>query len=177
MAIMPGFPQRYPGLHHETYLPTFQDSQGTYPRFSGSHEDPRWPRCHQCAPGQGPQAPRSLTKNDRTRDPRSARGRCCLVLRLKTRSQFQAVLACSKLATSTHFAVHQLASDSPSFHSHFAAPGVAQAGGVVAPVPVWLGAMVPKRWARRAVNPGAVNPAWSPDGTPSWSHDQTNPHL
>ena len=66
------------------------------------------------------------------------------------------MLACSKLATSTHFAVHQLASDSPSFHSHFAAPGVAQAGGVVAPVPVWLGAMVPKRWARRAVTRNTI---------------------
>jgi len=64
------------------------------------------------------------------------------VLRLKTRSQFQAVLReGSVVGRSTHFALHRLdlplaASDAPA---------------LFATRDAWIGAMVPKRWARRAV--------------------------
>jgi ribonuclease P protein component len=65
--------------------------------------------------------------------------------RLKTRAQFQAVLAGATVARTTHFALHRCALD-------------AQAGAapLFATQDVWVGAMVPKRWARRAVTRNAI---------------------
>lgn len=65
--------------------------------------------------------------------------------RLKTRAQFQAVLAGATVARTAHFALHRCALDAPS--------GVAP---LFAVQDVWLGAMVPKRWARRAVTRNAI---------------------
>ena len=65
--------------------------------------------------------------------------------RLKTRAQFQAVLAGATVARTAHFALHRCALD--------AADGAEPLFGT--PV-VWLGAMVPKRWARRAVTRNAI---------------------
>ncbi|MDP1655302.1 MAG: ribonuclease P protein component [Hylemonella sp.] len=69
--------------------------------------------------------------------------------RLKTRAQFQAVLAGRTVARTTHFAMHS------------SAPLVATDSQPLLPLqskselfsadPTWIGAMVPKRWARRAV--------------------------
>ena len=81
--------------------------------------------------------------------------------RLKTRAQFQAAMAGGTVARTAHFALHRLALDAGSV----ALLPLAQAGGAVparAPQPlfsaadVWLGAMVPKRWARRAVTRNAI---------------------
>lgn len=71
--------------------------------------------------------------------------------RLKTRPQFQAVLAGKTLARTTHFALHSCALQSPS----------AEGKSVIAPLffpvrGVWLGAMVPKRWAKRAVTRNTI---------------------
>jgi ribonuclease P protein component len=65
--------------------------------------------------------------------------------RLKTRAQFQAVLAGATVARTAHFALHRCALDVPSG----AAP-------LFEKQEVWLGAMVPKRWARRAVTRNAI---------------------
>jgi ribonuclease P protein component len=66
--------------------------------------------------------------------------------RLKTRAQFQAALAGTTVARTSHFALHRCALDaSLDAESLF---GTASA--------VWLGAMVPKRWARRAVTRNAI---------------------
>ncbi|MBB1604181.1 ribonuclease P protein component [Variovorax sp. UMC13] len=67
--------------------------------------------------------------------------------RLKTRAQFQAVLAGATVARTTHFALHRCALDAPA--------GAAAPLFGVAP-DVWVGAMVPKRWARRAVTRNAI---------------------
>ncbi len=77
--------------------------------------------------------------------------------RLKTRAQFQAVMAGGTVSRTAHFALHRLG---------LAAAGAASAGPGQEPqalfaVPqgqpgVWLGAMVPKRWARRAVTRNAI---------------------
>jgi ribonuclease P protein component len=67
--------------------------------------------------------------------------------RLKTRQQFQAVLACAPFARTEHFVMHRMVLETAGTSS---APVAATA----MPFPVdglWLGAMVPKRWARRAV--------------------------
>jgi ribonuclease P protein component len=71
-----------------------------------------------------------------------------ILQRLQKRLQFQAVLAGSTLARTQHFALHCVAlgvvpvppSEQPMF----------------APADVWLGAMVPKRWAKRAVTRNTI---------------------
>lgn len=70
--------------------------------------------------------------------------------RLKTRAQFQTLLAGPPVARTAHFALHRL--DWPVVATS-AAPAAAL---FVPPGGVWLGAMVPKRWARRAVTRNAI---------------------
>jgi len=76
------------------------------------------------------------------------------VQRLKTRPQFQAVLAGTIVAKTPHFVLHR---------NVLAAKAVPNRSGkqVNAPVlfreqDVWVGAMVPKRWAKRAVTRNAI---------------------
>lgn len=66
--------------------------------------------------------------------------------RLKSRPQFQAVLAGRTIAKSSHFALHAtgLGSAQAPTETLFPIAGV------------WLGAMVPKRWAKRAVTRNAI---------------------
>ncbi len=64
--------------------------------------------------------------------------------RLKTRAQFQAVLAGATVARTAHFALHRCALEAPTGNPLFEGQTV------------WLGAMVPKRWARRAVTRNAI---------------------
>ena len=66
--------------------------------------------------------------------------------RLKTRAQFQAVLAGATVARTAHFALHRCALEAPV--------GALPLFGHTEDV--WLGAMVPKRWARRAVTRNAI---------------------
>ena len=73
------------------------------------------------------------------------------MLRLKTRPQFQAVLAGKTLARTSHFALHVtvpavLLELKPGSSSVDLFPSVG----------VWIGAMVPKRWAKRAVTRNAI---------------------
>jgi len=80
--------------------------------------------------------------------------------RLKTRPQFQATLAGGTVARTAHFALHRLTLDAGSAApSALAAPatGPALASPLFDPCDqTWLGAMVPKRWARRAVTRNAI---------------------
>lgn len=74
--------------------------------------------------------------------------------RLQSRAQFQAILAGQTVARTPHFALHQL-------HLPVSAPKVPDDGvssvSDLFPFPgVWLGAMVPKRWAKRAVTRNAI---------------------
>ena len=68
--------------------------------------------------------------------------------RLKTRPQFQAVMAGDTVSRTVHFVLHRLA-------LHAAVPASTRAD--LAPMPLfpvpqpWIGAVIPKRWARRAV--------------------------
>lgn len=72
-----------------------------------------------------------------------------VLLRLKTRPQFQAVLAGDTLSRTPHFALHRVAltdlvpvagTEKPLWTAH----------------DVWMGAMVPKRWAKRAVTRNTI---------------------
>lgn len=81
--------------------------------------------------------------------------------RLKTRAQFQAAMAGGTVARTAHFALHRLALDAGSAALSPLADGAGTAPAHAAKplfsaVDVWLGAMVPKRWARRAVTRNAI---------------------
>ena len=83
--------------------------------------------------------------------------------RLKTRPQFQAAMAGGTVSRTAHFALHRLAltaSDVPVVSAPPSGPGsllLEQGPQALFGVSgVWLGAMVPKRWARRAVTRNAI---------------------
>jgi ribonuclease P protein component len=68
------------------------------------------------------------------------------VCHLRTRAQFQALLGTPAVARTAHFALHRLA------------PAAAPDGAAL-PVladALWLGALTPIRWARRAVTRNAI---------------------
>ena len=74
--------------------------------------------------------------------------------RLQTRPQFQAVLNVAIVAKTPHFALHRNSLDAAALSP---SAGGATLPSVLFPVmDVWLGAMVPKRWARRAVTRNAI---------------------
>ncbi len=71
---------------------------------------------------------------------------------LRTRAQFQALLGTSTVARTTHFALHHIkvpaadAREAEDARSALFSPTEL----------VWVGAMTPKRWARRAVTRNAI---------------------
>ena len=74
--------------------------------------------------------------------------------RLQTRSQFQAVLAGAIVARTTHFALHRNALDAKPVPAR---PVEGANSPALFPVQdQWIGAMVPKRWAKRAVTRNAI---------------------
>ncbi len=84
-------------------------------------------------------------------------------MRLKTRAQFQAVLAQRVIAKSEHFALHRhslddsvMVSGQPAMPQALSAPSGATALPLFSPLGLWLGAMVPKRWAKRSVTRHAI---------------------
>uniref|UniRef100_UPI004048DCF6 ribonuclease P protein component n=1 Tax=Limnohabitans sp. TaxID=1907725 RepID=UPI004048DCF6 len=80
--------------------------------------------------------------------------------RLKTRPQFQAALAGGTVSRTTHFVLHRLAlsrtSDTPITALEPLGSAPSQEQALFGLVDVWLGAMVPKKWARRAVTRNAI---------------------
>lgn len=85
--------------------------------------------------------------------------------RLKTRPQFQAALAGGTVSRTSHFALHRLVL--ATFAPNTASPDASDTpSDLTSPAPkeqalfgardVWLGALVPKRWARRAVTRNAI---------------------
>jgi ribonuclease P protein component len=84
--------------------------------------------------------------------------------RLKTRPQFQAAMAGGIVSRTPHFALHRLVLDADVPRTPPSGPGglpsvqAPQALFGVAPAePVsWLGAMAPKRWAKRSVTRHAI---------------------
>jgi ribonuclease P protein component len=83
------------------------------------------------------------------------------VQRLTTRVQFQAVMAGSTVSRTAHFALHRLNLD--------AGPGSTGPAALFAMRDCWIGALIPKRWAKRAVTRNAIRRqvyAVSHDATP-----------
>ena len=101
------------------------------------------------------------------------------MLRLKTRAQFQVVLAERVIAKTAHFALHRHPLDGTGVIASGGAPAAGAADNpaamssqslssgrsserraaprpLFAPAGAWLGAMVPKRWAKRSVTRHAI---------------------
>jgi ribonuclease P protein component len=86
--------------------------------------------------------------------------------RLKTRPQFQAAMAGGTVSRTAHFALHRLVLDAdsstPASQASLAPTGPGSLPSTQGPQAlfavqgVWLGAMVPKRWARRAVTRNTI---------------------
>jgi ribonuclease P protein component len=68
-----------------------------------------------------------------------------MVQRLKSRHQFQAVMAGAPVAKTPHFALHRAGLDET--HAEHVLFPVADA---------WVGVLLPKRWAKRAVTRNAI---------------------
>lgn len=105
-----------------------------------------------------PAVPRAASawqsEQHRTDDPQ--RSRRSVLLRLKTRSQFQAVLAGERVASTTHFVLHRNVLPDMSRPAAAVRQEPTTKGRLVDADTVWLGAMVPKRWAKRAVTRNAI---------------------
>ena len=78
--------------------------------------------------------------------------------RLKTRSQFQVVLAGSVVAKTAHFSLHcnELHAQTPRVDLKKGTGGESWVAALFPVQSVWMGAMVPKRWAKRAVTRNAI---------------------
>ena len=76
--------------------------------------------------------------------------------RLKTRSQFQAVLAGDKVAATAHFVLHRCVLSSGTSIPSQPLQALEPKALLFCPPDVWLGAMVPKRWAKRAVTRNSI---------------------
>jgi ribonuclease P protein component len=71
--------------------------------------------------------------------------------RLRERAQFQALLSTRPAARSAHFALHHWWQPVPGISPRADAATPEMAALFAPPDAVWIGAMTPKRWARRAV--------------------------
>jgi ribonuclease P protein component len=76
--------------------------------------------------------------------------------RLTTRNQFQAVLAGATVARTTHFALHCVALKGPVAIQKTLESSIPPKPELFGVKDVWVGAMVPKRWAKRAVTRNAI---------------------
>ncbi len=105
-----------------------------------------------------PAVPRAASawRSEQHRTDVPQRSRRSVVLRLKTRSQFQAVLAGERVASTTHFVLHRNVLLDMSRPATADRQEPTSNGRRVDADAVWLGAMVPKRWAKRAVTRNAI---------------------
>jgi ribonuclease P protein component len=73
------------------------------------------------------------------------------VQRMKTRPQFQAALAGKTLGRTAHFALHSCSLEQKGVDA-----GGAHQSDLFPVAAVWMGAMIPKRWAKRAVTRNTI---------------------
>ena len=76
--------------------------------------------------------------------------------RLKTRAQFQAVLAGTTVSRTAHFALHRTGLDTQPPQTTNPGPESDQSQALFAVLEPWVGALIPKRWAKRAVTRNAI---------------------
>jgi ribonuclease P protein component len=79
------------------------------------------------------------------------------VQRLKTRVQFEAVMAGRTVVSKTaHFALHRVELDAPPAAPTEPGPGSEGSKALFAVREPWIGVLIPKRWAKRAVTRNAI---------------------
>jgi ribonuclease P protein component len=76
------------------------------------------------------------------------------VQRLKTRAQFEAAMAGGTVSRTPHFVLHRAPLVAPSHPEESASPGRRVLFAVQDEA--WIGAVVPKRWAKRAVTRNGI---------------------
>jgi ribonuclease P protein component len=76
------------------------------------------------------------------------------VQRLKTRAQFEAAMAGGTVSRTPHFVLHRAPLVAPSDPEESASAGRRVLFAV--PDQAWIGAVVPKRWAKRAVTRNGI---------------------
>ncbi|MRD46889.1 ribonuclease P protein component [Caenimonas koreensis] len=79
--------------------------------------------------------------------------------RLKSRAQFQAVLAGTTVSRTAHFALHRAQLDAVELNAPSTITGPESNGRqalFLVRDEAWLGAMIPKRWAKRAVTRNTI---------------------
>ena len=138
-------PARASRNHHETHLSTFQSQARPDARFFDSNENPGRPRGNCRTPSERPQASGGLIAISGC----PGSDRWMPVQRLKTRPQFQAVLAGIIVAKSKHFALHRNGLDIKAIAGQNA--GSSEVRRLFREQAMWIGAMVPKRWAKPSV--------------------------
>jgi ribonuclease P protein component len=77
------------------------------------------------------------------------------VQRLKTRAQYEAAMAGGTISRTAHFVLHRAKFDAPSDPAGSESSSRPQTLFAVRSEP-WMGAVVPKRWARRAVTRNGI---------------------
>jgi ribonuclease P protein component len=145
-AIIIGFPDPQGSdtwNQHETHLPAFKNPPCPYPWLFGPHENPWWPCRDQCTTRQGSQAPGRLSACAG----KHFRDTCSPVVHLKHWAQFQAVMRSGIAAKTPHFVLHQW----PITEVNVADPGFVKEPAPLNDGVLSLGALTPKRWAKRAV--------------------------
>ena len=75
--------------------------------------------------------------------------------RLKTRAQFDAVMAGTTVSRTSHFALHRTELAAPQMSPAGPEAARSQALFAVRDEP-WIGALIPKRWAKRAVTRNTI---------------------
>jgi ribonuclease P protein component len=80
--------------------------------------------------------------------------------RLKTRPQFQAAMAGGTVSRTSHFALHRLTLVNPASAASDTTippgPALSTEQALFGVFDIWMGALVPKRWARRAVTRNTI---------------------
>jgi ribonuclease P protein component len=80
-----------------------------------------------------------------------------MVQRLKTRAQFQAVMGANTVSRTPHFALHRSSLDvQVQTAKASTGPGSQRPQALFAVREPWIGAVIPKRWAKRAVTRNAI---------------------
>ncbi len=149
------------GKYHETHLPSFQGPPGPHPWLSRPHEVARRPGGNQRPSRQGSQAPGRLSDRRQRSMPRR-HAAVEVMERLVVSADFERVLRSASRASTQHFAVHHLPGRSAaSALARLPDAELSTATENIGARPVddssstdparHLGAVVPKRHARRSV--------------------------
>ena len=146
---------------NEAYLSTVEDPPCAHAWLSGAHEDPRRSGRHQLAAGEGSQASRCLTPSPGRPRLRPEPQGHAVPERLIHKIDIDALMAAEPWSRSAHFAVHHLARrPSPGSQAlERRSSGELSTGTPECPRRsvdkpadrVWVGTVVPKRHAQRAV--------------------------